>query len=184
MNANEPAEHTTIATAAPPAVDADHGDNAAERKIVTFLLGKQTFGIDMAALIEIREWEDPTPLPGVPTYIKGVTNLRGHVVPVVGLAERLGWEPSVLHARSCILVVNILGKHAGFLVDEVADIVSVADSAIQPAPDVEVTEISVISGLVQIGQRSQEGSEHKDQIMVSLLDLEKLSPTRHLELAA
>ncbi|MCD1623202.1 chemotaxis protein CheW [Citromicrobium bathyomarinum] len=156
----------------------------AERKIVTFLLGKQTFGIDMSALIEIREWEDPTPLPSVPAYIKGVTNLRGHVVPVVGLAERLGWEPSVLHARSCILVVNIEGKHAGFLVDEVADIVSVADSAIQPAPEVEVTETSVIRGLVEIGQRSKESADQKDQTMVSLLDLDKLSPTRNLDLAA
>jgi purine-binding chemotaxis protein CheW len=81
-------------------------------------------------------------------------------------------------------VVNIQGKHAGFLVDEVADIVSVADSAVQPAPEVEVTETSVIRGLVEIGQRSQESSEQKDQIMVSLLDLDKLSPVRHLDLVA
>lgn len=183
MNVNETAELSTMAATAAAATETEHADDT-ERKIVTFLLGKQTFGIDMSALIEIREWEDPTPLPSVPAYIKGVTNLRGHVVPVVGLAERLGWAPSVLHARSCILVVNIGGKHAGFLVDEVADIVSVADSAIQPAPEVEVTETSVIRGLVEIGQRSQESSDNKHQIMVSLLDLEKLSPTRHLDLAA
>src|SRR5690606_36362679 len=72
-----------------------------ERKIVTFSLSKRTFGIDMSALIEIREWEQPTPLPRVPSYIKGVANLRGNVIPIVGLAERLGWEPSVPHARSC-----------------------------------------------------------------------------------
>ena len=181
MNATDTADLNTMTAAS---VQATETVDDAERKIVTFLLGKQTFGISMSALIEIREWEEPTPLPSVPAYIKGVTNLRGHVVPVVGLAERLGWEPSVLHARSCILVVNIDGKHAGFLVDEVADIVSVADSAIQPAPEVEVTETSVIRGLVEIGQRSQEGSEQKNQTMVSLLDLEKLSPTRNLDLAA
>ena len=181
MNATDTADLNTMTAAS---VQATEAVDDAERKIVTFLLGKQTFGIDMSALIEIREWEDPTPLPSVPAYIKGVTNLRGHVVPVVGLAERLGWEPSVLHARSCILVVNIGGKHAGFLVDEVADIVSVADSAIQPAPEVEVTETSVIRGLVEIGQRSQDSSDNKHQIMVSLLDLDKLSPTRHLDLAA
>ncbi|MBB3032502.1 chemotaxis protein CheW [Alteriqipengyuania lutimaris] len=183
MTPNETADLTSITDAPVAANEAEYGEDT-ERKIVTFLLGKQTFGIDMSALIEIREWEDPTPLPSVPPYIKGVTNLRGHVVPVVGLAERLGWEPSVLHARSCILVVNIEGKHAGFLVDEVADIVSVADSAVQPAPEVEVTETSVIRGLVEIGQRSKESSDQKDLIMVSLLDLDKLSPTRHLDLAA
>lgn len=189
MNPQETAPVAANAFAGEPTIIADAGDTSAERKIVTFLLGKQTFGIEMSALIEIREWETPTPLPSVPSYIKGVTNLRGHVVPVVGLAERLGWEPSVLHSRSCILVVNIDGKHAGFLVDEVADIVSVADSAIQMAPEVEVTEASLISGLVQIGQRSQEGasqegSSQKDHTMVSLLDLDKLSPTRHIDLAA
>jgi purine-binding chemotaxis protein CheW len=109
-------------------------ETASDCKIVTFTLGKQTFGIDMGALIEIREWDEPTPLPNVPTFIKGVSNLRGNVIPVVGLAERLGWEPSAIHARSCILVVSIAGKQAGFLVDEVNDIVGIAAARSSPPP--------------------------------------------------
>lgn len=156
-----------------------------ERKIVTFSLGQQAFGIDMKALIEIREWEEPTPLPGVPTYIKGVTNLRGTVVPVVGLAERLGWMPSAIHSRSCILVVNIGGKQAGFLVDEVADIVLIKEDDVQPAPDVENGEPSVIAGLVQITARTAEGAQGNDaSTMVSLLDVNALGLTRHMDLAA
>ena len=156
-----------------------------ERKIVTFSLGEQTFGIDMASLIEIREWDEPTPLPGVPSYIKGVTNLRGTVVPVVGLAERLGWTPSRIHARSCILVVNVDGKQAGFLVDEVADIVLIKDSEIRPAPDVEVGEPSVIAGLVKTTSRTIEAAQGSaDGIMVLLLDLDALALTRQLDLAA
>lgn len=156
-----------------------------ERKIVTFSLGRQMFGIDMKALIEIREWENPTPLPSVPAYIKGVTNLRGTVVPVVGLAERLGWTPSVLHARSCILVVTIAGKQAGFLVDEVADIILINEDEIQPAPEVEIGEQSVIAGLVQVAPRAQEGAAaaHGSN-MVLLLDLDALSLTQQLDLAA
>ncbi|MET3824950.1 MULTISPECIES: chemotaxis protein CheW [Sphingomonas] len=156
-----------------------------ERKIVTFSLGQQMFGIDMKALIEIREWEEPTPLPSVPAYIKGVTNLRGTVVPVVGLSERLGWTPSVLHSRSCILVVTIAGKQAGFLVDEVADIILIKASEIQPAPEVEIGEQNVIAGLIQVAPRAQEGAtivEGAD--MVLLLDLDALNLTRHLDLAA
>ena len=156
---------------------------ADEIKIVTFTLGHRNFGIDMRSLIEIREWAEPTPLPSVPGYILGVTNLRGTVVPVIGLAERLGWTPSEIHARSCVLVVNIAGKQAGFLVDEVDDIVAIQESAIQPAPDVELQEASVISGLVQINARSRDGSEPSAQ-MVLLLDLDALSITRHLDLAA
>jgi purine-binding chemotaxis protein CheW len=156
-----------------------------ERKIVTFSLGEQMFGIDMRSLIEIREWEAPTPLPSVPPYIKGVTNLRGTVVPVVGLAERLGWKPSVLHARSCILVVTIAGKQAGFLVDEVADIIMINEDDIQPAPDVEISEENVIAGLVQVAPRTQEGAPTAESsAMVLLLDLDALGLTRHLELAA
>jgi purine-binding chemotaxis protein CheW len=156
-----------------------------ERKIVTFSLGEQMFGIDMRSLIEIREWETPTPLPSVPAYIKGVTNLRGTIVPVVGLAERLGWKPSVLHARSCLLVVTIAGKQAGFLVDEVADIIMVKENDIQPAPGIEISGENVIAGLVQVAPRTQEGAPTAgSSAMVLLLDLDALSLTRHLELAA
>lgn len=164
----------------------ENSENVAERKIVTFRLAEQMFGIDMSSLLEIREWEDPTPLPGVPSYVKGVTNLRGHVVPVVGLAERLGWTPSVLHSRSCILVVDIAGKHAGFLVDEVADIVSVVESEIQPAPDMEIGEEKVIAGLAQVAARGQETADPEDRemIMISLLDIEALGLTRHLDMVA
>lgn len=160
-------------------------DTPGERKIVTFSLGQQTFGIDMAALVEIREWDEPTPLPSVPSYIKGVTNLRGNVVPVIGLAERLGWPPSVLHARSCILVVNIGDRQAGFLVDEVADIVSINDSNVQPAPDVENVDENVIAGLVQIAPRGKDATHGATaETMVLLFDLDALSVTRHLDLAA
>ena len=161
----------------------DQENPADEIKIVTFTLGSRHFGIDMRSLIEIREWAEPTPLPSVPDYILGVTNLRGTVVPVIGLADRLGWTPSEIHARSCVLVVNIAGKQAGFLVDEVDDIVAIQESAIQPAPDVELQETNVISGLVQINARARDGSEPSAQ-MVLLLDLDALSIMRHLDLAA
>ena len=159
-------------------------ETADERKIVTFSLGEQVFGIAMSALIEIREWEEPTPLPGVAHYIKGVTNLRGTVVPVVGLAERLGWPASRIHSRSCILVVSIAGKQAGFLVDEVADIVLIKDSDIRPAPDVEIGEPSVIAGLVKTQTRTADGTNGSDSLMVLLLDLDALSLTRQLDIAA
>lgn len=149
-----------------------------ERKVVTFTLGQQLFGIDMRAIVEIREWEEPTPLPGVPSYILGVTNLRGAVVPVVGLAERLGWEPSPLHARSCVLVAHVGGKQAGFLVGELADIVVIDAADIQPAPDTGVNEGNVVTGLARI-ERRQLGHEAGDA-MVLLLDLDAISLVRQI----
>ncbi|MGN6374339.1 MAG: chemotaxis protein CheW [Sphingomonas sp.] len=158
-------------------------DNSSELKIVTFALADQMFGIDMRALIEIREWSDPTPLPSVPHYILGVTNLRGTVIPVIGLAERLGWTPSAIHPRSCVLVVSIDGKQAGFLVDEVNDIVSVEEASIQPAPDIELNEANLLSGLVQVTTRATDSGEVAPT-MVLLLDLDALSITRALDIAA
>ena len=158
-------------------------DTSGELKIVTFALGQQTFGIDMRALIEIREWSEPTPLPSVPRYILGVSNLRGTVIPVVGLADRLGWAPSVTHPRSCVLVVSIAGKQAGFLVDEVNDIVVIDQGQIQPAPDVEIQDASVVAGLATVPERVAAGEEPK-ATMVLLLDLDALAITRQLDLAA
>ena len=158
-----------------------------DHKIVTFALDGQTFGIDMASLIEIREWSEPTPLPGVPSYILGVTNLRGTVVPVVGLSERLGWKPSAIFTRSCLLIVNLSGKQAGFLVDEVADIIQIQAEDVQPAPDIEIDEPNIITGLVKLGARTgseTEGRGREDGRMVMLLELEAMGITRQLELAA
>lgn len=161
-----------------------HEADSDERKVVTFTLDNQMFGIDMTALIEIREWEEPTPLPGVPSFIKGVINLRGSVVPVVGLAERLGWTPSALHARSCVLVVSIDDKQCGFLIDQLADIVVIDTKEIQPAPAMDLADENVISGLARIERRAMEKDE-ETEAMVLLLDIEALSLTRHLvDLAA
>lgn len=161
-----------------------------DMKIVTFTLAGQMFGIAMTSLVEIREWEEPTPLPGVPSYVRGVTNLRGNVVPVVGLAERLGWKPSVTHARSCILVVNLDGKQAGFLVDEMNDIVTINTGDIQLPPEMDGADMSMILGLVRVFDRSIDGGSTKSHgeedtgTMVSLIDVPALSLTRTLDNAA
>ena len=154
---------------------------SAERKILTFTVEGQVFGIDMEPLIEIREWEEPTPLPGVPAFIRGVTNLRGAVLPIVDLSERLGWRSTVPHARSCIVVVDLGGASAGFLVDRVADIIPIREEDIKAAPDLQIVDRDVIAGLVEVESLAA-GS--KTSAMVTLLDLNRLGVTRELDLAA
>lgn len=161
-------------------------NDTSDRKIVTFMLDGQIFGIDMRKLVEIREWSEPTPLPGVPSYILGVTNLRGTVVPVIGLSQRLGWKPSEIHSRSCLLIVNLSGKQAGFLVDEVEDIVHIRAEDIQPAPDTEIADPNIISGLVKVNSRAAAGDVQPasdDGKMVMILELEAMGLLRQLEVA-
>ena len=62
------------------------------RQLITFQLGAQSFGLDILVIREIRAWSPTTRLPHVPSYVAGVVNLRGTVLPVVDLAARLGWE--------------------------------------------------------------------------------------------
>ena len=73
-------------------------------------------------------------------------------------------------------------RQAGFLVDEVADIVTIDGTQVQPAPDVEQAEPGVIQGLIQVALRGDQGSDAGT--MVSLLDLEALHLTDQVDLAA
>ena len=158
---------------------------AGEKKIITFKVGNQVFAIDILALIEIREWEEPTPIPGASGYVRGVTNLRGVVVPIVDLSDRLHAGRTETHARSCVLVVEIAGKHAGFLVDEVSDIVTIQVKDIQSAPDMALSDPGVVAGLVQIpGNALGFEASRAPGVMATLLSLEALKITREVPLAA
>jgi purine-binding chemotaxis protein CheW len=75
------------------------------------------------------------------------------------LSKALGWPPSVTHPRSCILVVNLDGKQAGFLVDEMNDIVTVNLAEIQPPPALDGADTSMIAGLVRVVDRAAEVKE-------------------------
>jgi purine-binding chemotaxis protein CheW len=84
-----------------------------------------------------------------------------------------------------VLVVSIAGKQAGFLVDEVNDIVAIKEDAIQPAPDVEIQDTNVIAGLVQITTRGSEGDgDAAASSMVLMLDLDALTVTSTAATAA
>lgn len=104
------------------------------RQLITFRLGEQSFGVDIMAVREIRAWSPTTRLPHVPSYVVGVVNLRGTVLPVMDLAARLGWEPTTPTDRHVIIVAQIAGQLRGLIVDAVSDIVTAQDEDIQPAP--------------------------------------------------
>jgi purine-binding chemotaxis protein CheW len=151
-------------------------------KIVTFFLDGKLFGVDIDALVEIREWEDPTPLPGVPAWTKGVINLRGQVVPIIDLGDRIGWGVTDLHSRSVVLVINCGGKHTGYLVEDVDNITTINREDIRPAPHNEGPEGDLVSGLVKLEQRatdSKEGSRH----MASIIDVNSLAAIKTPEMA-
>lgn len=109
--------------------------DAAQRQLIVFRVGERDLGVPIMAVREIRAFTPATPLPHVPRHVLGVINLRGAVLPVIDLSERLGWGQAQAGPRHVIVVVQIAGRMQGLLVDAVSDIVRL-EGELQPAPDV------------------------------------------------
>ena len=105
-------------------------------ELIAFNIGEQQFCLCTTSVREIRGWTPATTIPRAPSYIRGVINLRGVVLPIVDLGARLGLPGSEPTARHVIIVAQMGERAAGLLVDSVSDILSVEDVSIQPTPDV------------------------------------------------
>ncbi|MCC5329674.1 chemotaxis protein CheW, partial [Staphylococcus aureus] len=75
-----------------------------------FSVGPDAYAVRIELVREILEVGQMTPLPLMPTFVRGVMNLRGAVVPVVDLAARLGMDPTAIGRRTCVIMVGIAGS--------------------------------------------------------------------------
>ena len=108
-------------------------------KYLTFQLGKEEFGIQVLRVREIMGVQDITAVPGTPSHLKGVINLRGKIIPVVDLRLKFAFPEAPFTQTTCIIVVQVLqeGEQAliGLIVDGVAEVLNFAGSDIEDAPD-------------------------------------------------
>ncbi|WP_299692920.1 chemotaxis protein CheW [uncultured Tateyamaria sp.] len=133
-------------------------------ELLTFKLSDQEYSLDIMSVREIRGWTQATPLPHTPSYMKGVINLRGTVLPVMDLGQRLGLPVTEHTDRNVIIVVKHGETLAGLLVDAVSDIIALTDEDMQPPPDVSSgAHPGVIKSLTLIDER-----------MIRVLDLSHL----------
>ncbi len=147
--------------------------SAKERELIAFRIGEQEFCVDIMAVREIRGWAPVTKLPHSPSFLRGVLNLRGTVLPIVDLAARLGLPASEPTARHVIIVAQVNGQVFGLLVNAVSDILTIDDGVIQPPPEVSSIRVrSFIQGLLAIEGR-----------MVSLISLDQVLPRQEAEAA-
>ncbi len=96
-------------------------------QLFTFMLGGERYGIDLLRVEQIQVWEQATRLPNTPTHIRGVTNLRGKIVPIIDARARFGLPKIPLGPRAAVVYARVgeLGinhRIVGLLVDEVADV--------------------------------------------------------------
>jgi len=142
-------------------------------QFLTFIMADEEYGVEILDVQEIRGWEACTEIPNMPTYVKGVINLRGTIVPIVDLRQKFGLDNIEYSAITVVIVVKVLvdnkSKVMGLVVDAVSDVHTIAHSDINLPPQLGPDNgPSVIRGLVSI----------KDKMVVLLsssllLDLEQ-----------
>ncbi|HEY2659907.1 MAG TPA: chemotaxis protein CheW [Caulobacteraceae bacterium] len=103
-------------------------------ELISFEIADQEFCIDIRTVREIRGWTPATPMPQTPDYVKGVINLRGAVVPVLDLRNRLGLGLTEPMSRHVIVVIQYEDRVTGLLVDGVQETFQVSASLLQPPP--------------------------------------------------
>jgi purine-binding chemotaxis protein CheW len=109
---------------------------AGQNDVVSFRIGEQDYCIDIEVVREIRGWSPTTILPHAPSYVTGVINLRGAVVPVIDLADRLGLGRTTPSPRHVVIIVALGAQTIGLLADVVSDILSIDENSVKPVPDV------------------------------------------------
>lgn len=120
-------------------------------QLVSFCLGDQTYAIDIMMVREIKVWTDATPLPNTPSFVRGVINLRGVIVPVFDLRERFGQGLTRTTRTHVVVVVSVDNRTLGILVDAVSDILTISRDSIRPVPDSDPMQDSAyLSGLVTV----------------------------------
>lgn len=130
----------------------DEAATASQRRIVTFNVGGGLFGIDVGVVREIKGWQEATPLPHAPSYVRGVINLRGLILAVYDLRARLGGGLTTPTPKHVNLVVDVADRTAGLLVDSVSDIVDIQVGDVRPAPAVATNGLELIEGVALIEQ--------------------------------
>jgi purine-binding chemotaxis protein CheW len=134
-----------------------------ELHLVTFHLGAEEFGIPIETVREVLRVGDITRVPQAPPHVKGITNLRGRIVPIVSIKSRMGLPDSPLTVHSRCVLVEVHARLLGLLVDAVSSVVKVPSAAVAPPPEEIMTAASeYITGVARMGSR-----------LIILLQLEK-----------
>jgi purine-binding chemotaxis protein CheW len=137
---------------------------AAGGEFLTFRLGEEEYGIDILKVQEIRSYEQPTRIANAPSFIKGVVNLRGVIVPIVDLRVKLNCASVEYNSFTVVIVLNVKGRVVGAVVDSVSDVLELGSGTIKPAPEMHTSvDTSFITGIGSVNDR-----------MLILMDIEGL----------
>ncbi|MBI5315336.1 MAG: purine-binding chemotaxis protein CheW [Nitrospirae bacterium] len=150
------------------------GDTTEGSQFLTFRLGDEVYGVDILRVQEIKGYTAVTKIPNQPSYIKGVMNLRGTIVPIVELRTKVGMETIDYTAHTVIVVVVVQERIMGFVVDSVSDVLNIGKKDIQAPPQFGTkVDVSFLQGIAQCGDS-----------LVALLNIDQLLAGEDLPVAA
>jgi len=137
---------------------------AASVELLCFRVGSEEYAISIMDIKEIIKPREVTEVPRVPSFVRGILSLRGNIIPVFDMKTRLGLSDGAVSERERIVVVKRQGGYAGVLVDEVVQVVRIAEGGIEPPPVVlEGIDREFVLGIGRVSGR-----------MLILLDMEKV----------
>ncbi|MCW7547341.1 chemotaxis protein CheW [Photorhabdus sp. P32] len=147
------------------------GETAGEGYLI-FTLGNEEYGIEILKVQEIRGYDQVTRIANTPAFIKGITNLRGVIVPIIDLRIKFAQETVTYNDNTVVIVLNLLNRVVGIVVDGVSDVLSLKAEQICPAPEFAVTlSTEYLTGLGSLDDR-----------MLILVDIEKLLNSEEMAL--
>jgi len=124
------------------------------QEYLTFTLGPEEYAIDILKVQEIRGYEQPTTIANSPSFIKGVINLRGTIVPIVDLRIKFNVGLVEYTPFTVVIILNIGHRIVGIVVDSVSDVTMLSNEQIRPAPEFAATvDTKYILGLGTLGER-------------------------------
>ncbi|OMH30059.1 chemotaxis protein CheW [Motiliproteus sp. MSK22-1] len=131
---------------------------------VTFLLEDETYGVNVMQVQEVLRYTEIAPVPGAPSYVLGIINLRGNVVTVIDTRQRFGLPTADVTEHTRIVIMEVEKQVLGILVDAVSEVVYLNQSEIETAPNVGTDESA----------KFIQGVCHKDDRLLILVELDKM----------
>lgn len=142
------------------------------QEFLIFTPGNEEYGIDILKVQEIRGYDQVTRIANTPAFIKGVTNLRGVIVPIIDLRVKFSQQSVSYDENTVVIVLNFGQRVVGIVVDGVSDVLSLTAEQIRPAPEFAVTlATEYLTGLGSLGER-----------MLIPVDIEKLLSSEEMSL--
>lgn len=150
-------------------VDKSSTNSVAE--YLTFTLCNEEYGLDILKVQEIRGYDTVTHIANAPEFIKGVINLRGVIVPIIDMRIKFRVGEPTYHEFTVVIIMNVLNRTIGIVVDGVSDVVALTPDQIKPAPEMgSALNTAYITGLGAINGQ-----------MLILVDIEKMMSSEEMQ---